>query len=84
MHIYAWHTDLTSQASIDALNTATPHLAHLMADLAYILCKKPLHQISFIYSTMHIYPWQIDTPQVSIDAFNTATPHLAHFMADLA
>ena len=50
-----------SQASIDALNTATQHLAHLMADLAYISAK-PLHQISFIYSTMHIYPWQIDTP----------------------
>ena len=35
------------QSSIDALNTATPNLAHLMADL-------------HIYRTMHIYTWQID------------------------
>ena len=34
------------QLSIDACNTATPNLAHLMADL-------------YIYKTMHIYLWQI-------------------------
>ena len=34
MHIYPWQIDPTpSQLSIDALNTATPNLANLMADL---------------------------------------------------
>ena len=61
---------LTPQSSIDALNTATPNLAHLMADL-------------YIYRTMHIYLWQIDPHQSSIDGLNTATPNLPHLMADL-
>ena len=50
MHIYAWQMEPPSQLSIDAWNTTTPNLAHLMADL-------------YIYRAMHIYPWQIDTPQ---------------------
>ena len=41
--------DCPLQSSIDALHTATPNLAHLMANL-------------FIYRTMHIYLWQIDPP----------------------
>ena len=41
--------DCPLQSSIDALNTATPNLAHLMADL-------------YIYRTMHIYLWQTDPP----------------------
>ena len=44
------------QSSIDALNTATSNLADLLAEIS----GKPLHYISFIYSTIHIYPWQID------------------------
>ena len=40
-----------SQPSIEDLNTTSPNLAHLMADL-YI----------YIYRTMHIYPWHIDLP----------------------
>ena len=32
MHIYPWQID-TLESSIDAFNTATPNLAHLMADL---------------------------------------------------
>ena len=32
MHIYPWQID-TPQLNIDAFNTATPNLAHLMADL---------------------------------------------------
>ena len=48
MHIYPWQID-PLQSSIDALNTTTPNLADLMADL-------------YIYRTMHIYPWQIDPP----------------------
>ena len=41
MHIYLWQIDPLLQLSIDALNTATPNLAHLMADV-------------YIYRTMHI------------------------------
>ena len=33
MHIYQWQMDPSSQWSIDALNTTTQNLAHLMADL---------------------------------------------------
>ena len=37
----------------------------------------------YIYRTMHIYPWQIDSPShLSIDALNTATPNLAHLMIE--
>ena len=62
--------DWPLQSSIDALHTATPNLAHLMADL-------------YIYRAMDIYLWQIDPLQLSIDALNTTTPNLAHLMADL-
>ena len=41
--------DCPLQSSIDALNTATPNLVDLMADL-------------YIDRTMHIYLWQIDPP----------------------
>ena len=60
------------QLSIDALNTATPNLAHLMADL-------------YIYIEQCTYTYGRLTPilQLSIDALNTATPNLAHLMADL-
>ena len=51
-----------------------PHPSSNWADIS----GKPVHQISFIYSTMHIYIWQIYPPhQSSIDALNTATPNLA-------
>ena len=66
-------SDCPLQLSIDTLNTATPNLTHLMADL-------------YIYRAMHIYLWQIDPHpllQLSIDALNTTTPNLAHIMADL-
>ena len=33
MHIYPWEIDPPSQLSIDALNTTTPNLAELVADL---------------------------------------------------
>ena len=33
MHIYPWQIDTPQQLSIDTLNTATPNLAHLMADV---------------------------------------------------
>ena len=64
-------TSLFPQLSIDALNTTTPNLQHLMADLSiYRQC---------------IYPWQMDPhpSQLSIDALNTATPDLAHLITDL-
>ena len=63
MHIYIWQIN-PLQLSTDALNTTTPNLAHLMADL-------------YICRTMHIYIWWIDPLQSSIDALNTATPNLA-------
>ena len=66
------------QLSIDALNTATPNLADLLAQIS----GKPLHQISFIYSTMHIYPLQMNpcTPllQSSRDLWKTITPNRFH------
>ena len=41
MHIYPWQIDTPQQLSIDALNTITPNLAHLMADLyIYIYIKQ--------------------------------------------
>ena len=68
--------DPPSLLSIDALNTATPNMAHLMADL-YI----------YIYIYIYIYNAYIHgrcTPsQSSIDALNTATPDLAHLITDL-
>ena len=70
MHIYPWQI-APLQSSIDALNTTTPNLAHLMADL-------------YIYRTMHIYLWQIDPSsllQLSIDLCKTITPkefHIQH------
>ena len=63
--------DCTPQLRIYACNTATPNLAHLMADL-YIYIEQ-----------CNIYPWQIAPLQSSIDALHTATPNLAHLMADL-
>ena len=85
----------SSQLSIDALNTATPNLADLTADIAqctYMHWRSTLQSIEHRcleycytrlgrscsrYSTMHIYLWQIDPLQLSIDALNTATPNLA-------
>ena len=68
----SWHTDPPLlQLTIDPWKTITPNLADLLAD---------------IYSTMHIYLWQIyphPLLQSSIDTLNTATPNLAHLMADL-
>ena len=46
MHKYPCQTE-PPKSSIDACNTTTPNLAHLMADL-------------YIYRTIHIYLWQID------------------------
>ena len=64
-----------SQLSIDALNTAMPNLADLLAQNS----AKPLHEISFIYSTMHIYPWQIDPLlQSTIDLWKSITPNKFH------
>ena len=50
-----------SQSIIDALNTTTPKLAHLMADL------------SIYIDNAHI-PMAVPPSQSSIDALNTATP----------
>ena len=61
MHIYLWQI-APLQSSIDALHSATPILAHLMADL-------------YVYKTMHIYLCQIDPLQLSTDLYNTITPH---------
>ena len=64
--------DPPSQSSIDALNTATPDLAHLMADLYIYIYRQCTHTHG---------KW---TPsQSSIDALNAATPDLTHLMADL-
>ena len=94
------------QSSIDALNTATPNFADLLADLdpppikhrsleshctTYMADGPPIKHkssqnhyttyVSYIYSTMHIYPWQIDSTfllQSSIDLSKTITPHQFH------
>ena len=58
MYIYPWQTD-TPQLSRDACNTATPHLAHLTADL-------------YIYIEQCTYTHGRLAPcQLSIDALNT-------------
>ena len=75
MHIYAWQI-YPCQSSIDALNTTTPNWADLAdkAQCTYMHGRLtpqvnwaympwiPLHQSgrSSRYSTIHIYPWQID------------------------
>ena len=54
------HSILTPlQTSIDALNTTAPNLADLLAD---------------IYSTIHIYLWQIDPTPSSNQAEISAKP----------
>ena len=59
------------QLTIDALNTATPNLAHLMPDL-------------YIYAdNAHIPKEDGLLLKSSIDVLNTATPNLAHLMAEL-
>ena len=75
MHIYPWHID-PLQLSIDALNTATPDMADLMAD-------------PYIYIEQCTYTYGRLTPQLSIDLCKTITPnqlnisHNAHIpMAD--
>ena len=84
MHIYIWQI-APLQSSIDALNTATPNLAHLMVDLSISLSLSlSLSLYIYIYRTMHLYIWQIDPPlQSSIDALHTTTANLALLMADL-
>ena len=67
----------SSQLTIDALNTTTPDLEHVMAYL-YL----------YIYIYIYIDNALIPIPegkshQSSIDALNTATPNWAHLMADL-
>ena len=101
MHIYPWQIDPNpSQLSIEPLNTTPPNLADL-ADIVQCTythgrstpsiehrcleyyCTKL--GTSIRYSTMHIYPWQIDPnpSQLSIDALNTTPPNLAD-LADIA
>ena len=78
MHIYPWQIDATpSQLSIDALNTAMPNLADI-AQCTYTngrLTPPPSVEhrsvenhyttyVSYIYSTMHIYLWQIDLKSI--------------------
>ena len=63
--------ELPRQLSIDALNTATPNFAHLMADL-------------YIYRQCTYTHGRWNPPrQLSIDVLNTDTPNFAHLMADL-
>ena len=77
MHIYPWQIDPPNQLNTDALNTAVPNLAHLMAEqCTYTYGRWTPSQSSidalntatpnladlYIYRTMHIYPWQIDPP----------------------
>ena len=70
MHIYPWHF-APLQLSIDALNTATPHLADVVRSTGRSLPLKKHRCLEhatpnladlYIKRTMHIYPWQIDTP----------------------
>ena len=61
------------QSSIDALNTTTPNLADLLADLPLAIEHRCLEIL--LHQTWQIY-WQIFPPQLSIDALNTATPNL--------
>ena len=68
MHIYLWQIDPPPQSSIDALNTVTPNLAHLMTDL-YI----------YIYIEQCTYAYGRLIPlQSSIDLCKTITPNQFH------
>ena len=56
-----------SQQSIDDLNTTTPNLADVapsQLSIDALNTTKATWQI-YIYRTVHIYPWQIDTPSHS-------------------
>ena len=53
MHIYPWQIEFPQQLTIDALNTTTPNLAHLMADL-YI------EQCTYTYGRLTPFPSSID------------------------
>ena len=76
-----WQIYPTHQSSIDALNTITPNLAALPADL-------PTHQSSIDALntiTPNLADLLADLPphQSSIDALNIITPNLADLLADL-
>ena len=74
MHIYPWQIDPTpSQLSIDALNTATPNLADLMADLPPIIEHRCLE---YHYTKLDRSTGRSTPSQLSIDTLNTATPNL--------
>ena len=76
MHIYLWQIDPPIKHR--CFNTTTPHLPHLITDLAQISAK-PLHHISLTHRTMHIYPegrWI--PPKLTIAACKTITPHKFH------
>ena len=96
MYIYPWQITLL-QSSIDALNTATPILAHLMAEQCTYTYGRltPLsiehrcleyHYTNLgrsIYIEQCIYTHgRLPPLQSSIDALNTATPILEHLMAE--
>ena len=76
MHIYPWQIDPTpSQLSIDDLNTTTPDLADLMADLLADLPPSIEHRcLEYCYTKLGRYT---DRP-TAIDLWNTITPHKFH------
>ena len=67
IHIYPWQIDSPSQFSIDALTTATPNLAHLMAEQCTYTYGRLIHPSHLSIDTLNIVtPNVADVPQ-SID-----------------
>ena len=81
MHIYPWQIDpTTGLLRIDALNTTTPNLADLLADLPQSIEHRCLE---YHYTKLGRSTGRSSPSQLSIDALNTATPNLADLPADL-
>ena len=68
-----WHI-YPHQLSIDALNTATPNLADLLADVPPSIKHRCLE---YCYTTLVRYTGRSTPSQSIIDALHTVTPNLA-------
>ena len=78
MHIYPWQIDPPSHLSIDALNTTTPNLADLLAELPLQSTIDPWKTI-----TLNQFPDRLTPPPTPIDHrsmddhYTTSVSHIA-------
>ena len=86
---HVWHiclADLPPKLSIDALNTITPNVADLLADLIfgrYTPCQSSIDALNTITPILADLPGRCTPYQLSIHALHTITPNLADLLADL-